>query len=77
MLSSSGGCSSILKVIRHGTLKVRPPAKRSGLQANLKFWPTSEAPALASGAALANVEALANVKSSGQQTNQPVACGLN
>jgi hypothetical protein len=45
--------------------------RSSGLQAKLKFWPASEAPALAIGAAVANVEALASVKSSGQQTTQP------
>jgi hypothetical protein len=42
-----------------------------GLQAKLKFWPASEAQALAIGAALANVEALDSVESSGQQTTQP------
>jgi len=45
--------------------------RSSGLQANQKSWPASEAQAFASSAALANVEALASVESSGLQTSQP------
>jgi len=44
--------------------------RSSSLQAKQKFWPTSEAQASASGAALANMEALASVENSGQQNSQ-------
>jgi hypothetical protein len=46
-------------------------ARSSGLRIKLEFWPTSEAQALASGAAVDDVEALACVERSSQQTSQP------